>query len=144
MRPEQTNSPWCRRLNIERLEPRLTLTGSGLTAQYFFNADFTGLAGTRTESVSQNWGIASPGFGIAADNFSVRWTGQIEPLYSELYTFRSISDAGVRLWIDGQLLIDDWNPHAFRADFANMTLVAAHRYDIRVDYFEDTGPAKLT
>ena len=75
-------------LNIERLEPRLALSGSGLLAQYFFNSDFTGLAGTRNEAISQNWAIGSPGFGVAADNFSVRWTGQVEAQFSQSYTFR--------------------------------------------------------
>jgi GH43 family beta-xylosidase len=143
MLPEQIYSRWCRRLNVEKLEPRLTLSGSGLTAQYFFNADFTGLAGTRTEAISQNWGTGSPGFGVAADSFSVRWAGQVEAQFSESYTFRVVSDEGVRFWLDGQLLVDDWNPHTVRTDFATMPLEAGRRYDIRIDYYDSSGPAQI-
>jgi GH43 family beta-xylosidase len=143
MRPEQTRNRWRRRLCLEHLEARLTLTGSGLFAQYFFNDDFTGLAATRTEGISQTWGTASPGFGMDADTFSVRWTGQVEPQFSQLYTFRLTSDEGARVWLDGNLLIDDWEPHAVRSRFATMTLEAGRRYDIRVDYFDLSGSAQI-
>ena len=59
------------RPKLELLEPRIYLSGTGLTGQYFFNDNFTGLADTRTEAVAQNWGAASPGSGIDADTFSV-------------------------------------------------------------------------
>ena len=142
MRLKQNHFHWRRRLNIEQLESRLALSGSGLTAQYFFNPDFTGLAGTRTEAIAQNWGTGSPGFSIDADSFSVRWTGQIEPQFSETYTFRLQSDEGVRLWVDGELLIDDWTAHSVRTRTATAALVAGQFYDIRVDYFEGNGAAQ--
>jgi GH43 family beta-xylosidase len=126
------------------LESRLALSGSGLTAQYFFNPDFTGLAGTRTEAIAQNWGTESPGFGVGADHFSVRWTGQIEPQFSETYTLRLQSDEGVRLWLDGELLIDDWAAHTVRTRTATATLTAGQLYDIRVDYFDGTGAAQAS
>src|SRR4249920_2055836 len=107
MRRQSTCCRWSRRLGVERLEPRLVLAGVGLTAQYFFNDDFTGLAETRVEPVSHDWGMASPGSGIEADTFSVRWTGQVQPAYSQQYTFTTISDEAARVWIDGQLIIDD-------------------------------------
>jgi GH43 family beta-xylosidase len=132
-----------RRLGFERLERRLVLAGNGLTAQYFFNADFTGLADTRVEAVAQNWGTAGPGAGVGADNFSVRWTGQIEPQFSQEYTFRLTSDQAARLWIGGQLLIDDWASHAVRSRTATINMVAGQLYDIRLDYFEGTGPAQV-
>src|SRR5215211_5582218 len=127
-----------RPLRVEELEPRLTLSGSGLTAQYFHNADFTGLAGTRTEAISHDWGASSPGFGIDADSFSVRWTGQVEPAFSQTYTFRVLSDEGVRLCVNGQLLIDDWESHTARTRTGTIELVAGQRYDIRLDYFDLT------
>jgi GH43 family beta-xylosidase len=133
-----------RRLGFERLERRIVLAGNGLTAQYFFNADFTGLADTRVEAIAQNWGTAGPGVGISTDNFSVRWTGQIEPQYSQAYTFRLISDEGVRLWVGGQLLIDDWVAHTVRTTTsAAINMVAGQLYDIRLDYYEGTGSAQV-
>jgi GH43 family beta-xylosidase len=133
----------CTRLGFESLEPRLALSGSGLTAQYFHNSDFTGLADTRVEAVIHNWVTGDPGAGIDADTFSVRWTGQIEPEFSQLYTFRALSDEGVRVWVDGQLLINDWTPHVRRLQTGTIGLMAGQRYDIRVDYFEGTGAAQM-
>ena len=92
------------------------LSGEGLTGQYFHNVDFTGLAAERTEAVDFDWGSGSPVAGVEANNFSVRWSGQIEPLHSEQYTFYTTSNQGVRLWVDGQLLIDNWKPHNSEVD----------------------------
>ncbi len=55
---------------------------------------------------------ARPVTGIGADTFSVRWSGQVSPRYSQTYTFSTTSDDGVRLWVNGALLIDQWNDHA--------------------------------
>src|SRR4051794_4420820 len=130
-------------LSFERLESRLALSGTGLTAQYFHNSDFTGLADIRTEGVSHNWGSGSPGAGIDADSFSVRWSGQVMPQYSQTYTFNVLSDEGVRVWVDGKMLVDDWIPHVRRNQSGTIALQANQLYDIRIDYFEATGPAQM-
>ena len=119
------------------------LSGTGLTGQYFFNDNFTGLADTRTEAVAQNWGTASPGSGIDADTFSVRWTGQVQPRYTEHYTFTALSDEGVRVWVDGQLVVDDWLSHMVRYNAGSIDLVANQLYDVRVDYREETGSVRM-
>jgi GH43 family beta-xylosidase len=138
-----TSRPPCARLAFEALEPRLAPAGIGLTAQYFHNEDFTGLAETRVESVFHNWGTGGPAAGIDGDTFSVRWTGQIQAKYSQTQTFRVLSDEGVRVWVDGQLIIDDWTPHPRRVHTGTINLVAGQFYDIRVDYFNKTGDARI-
>jgi GH43 family beta-xylosidase len=143
MRPKRSKRVASAQLAVETLEPRLAPSGTGLTAQYFHNADFTGLADTRTEAVNHNWGSAGPGAGIDGDSFSVRWAGQIEPAFSELYTFRVLSDEGVRVWVDGQLIVNDWSSHIRRFRSGTIQLAAGQRYDIRVEYFEGTGPAQV-
>jgi hypothetical protein len=45
---------------------------------------------------------------VVLSRYSARWTGQIEPRFSEEYCFHTYSNDGARLWIDGQLVIDDW------------------------------------
>lgn len=119
------------------------LAGGGLAAQYFHNIDFTGLSAERTEAVDFNWGSGSPTSGVDPDTFSVRWSGQVEPLYSEQYTFYTTSNQGVRLWIDGQLLIDHWDPHNTEVDSASVALTAGQRVDLRLDYFEQFGSAEI-
>src|SRR5438552_17283530 len=101
------------RAAVEALEPRTLLAGIGLRAEYFDNPDLTALKAVRTDaSVNFNWGGQSPVAMIGADTFSVRWKGQVVPAFSETYTFYTQSDDGVRLWINGQLIIDDWNGHS--------------------------------
>ena len=80
--------------------------GTGLAATYFDNLDFTGTTVTRIDpTVNFDWG-AAPAAGIGADTFSVRWTGQVKPQFSQTYTFYTQSDDGVRLWVNGQLLVE--------------------------------------
>ena len=65
---------------------------------------------TRTEpNIDYNWNSGAPGpVGIASTHFSVRWTGAVIPTTTESYTFYTITDDGVRLWINGTLVIDHW------------------------------------
>jgi GH43 family beta-xylosidase len=132
-----------RTLCFETLERREVLSGGGLTGQYFHNVDFTGLAAERTEAVDFAWGAAAPAPGVQPDSFSVRWLGQVEARFSETYTLRTVSDEGVRLWVDGHLLIDNWTPHAAVVNSAVYTLAAGQRYDIRLEYFDQAGTAQM-
>jgi GH43 family beta-xylosidase len=140
-RPHTSIAP--RTLRIESLEPRALLASEGLTAQYFHNMDFTGLAAERIESVDFNWGNASPVAGVDSDTFSARWTGQLESQYGETYTFYTTSNQGVRLWVDGKLLIDNWDPHEVEVDSATISLAAGQKYDLRLEYFEQYGAAQI-
>ncbi len=115
---------------------------TGLSAQYFNNQDFTTPVLTRTDAtVDFDWGQDSPDATIAADHFSVRWIGQILPTQSEAYTFYTHSDDGVRLWVNGQLLIDHWTPHALAEDSSVINLIAGQKVDIQLDYYEQGGDA---
>lgn len=90
--------------------------GPGLMGEYYDNIDFTNLKATRADVIDFDWGTGQPHSAIASETFSVRWTGFVVPQYSEVYTFYTRSDDGVRLWIDGQLVIARWNDHAVRED----------------------------
>ncbi|WP_246238348.1 PA14 domain-containing protein [Acrocarpospora corrugata] len=119
--------------------PAAAGTGSGLKAEFWSNTTFTGTpAVTRTDpTVNYAWRFSgSPAASIGTDNFSSRWTGSIQPRYSERYTFTTASDDTVRLWIDGQLVIDNATPHTAAVDQGSVTLVAGRRYDIRLEQTE--------
>ena len=120
-------------------------TGTGLLAQYFPNATLGGAAVlSRNEAVNFNWGTASPGAGVPADGFSVRWTGKLQPLTSGQYVFRTQSDDGVRLWIDGVLVVDNWVEHSLAVDLTQaIPLTAGRAYDVRLEYFERSGGAVM-
>lgn len=116
--------------------------GTGLRGRYHDNADFTGFRFARTDArVDFDWGDGSPDPSVGADTFSVLWRGRIEPLFSESYTLHTVSDDGVRLWLNGRLLIDNWTWHAPTEDSASVNLVAGRRYFVRIDYREDAGGA---
>ena len=121
------------------------VTPTGLTGSYFNNVSLTGAAAlTRTEAINFNWGSASPGAGVNADNFSVRWTGGITPTSSGTYRFRSYSDDGVRVWVNGVQLINNWTDHSPTTNTSgNISLTAGQRYTIQVEYYEKGGGAVM-
>ncbi|MEU0569951.1 PA14 domain-containing protein [Nonomuraea sp. NPDC005983] len=78
------------------------------------------------------------------DDVTVRWTGQIQPKYSETYTFSIIGDNGFRLWVDGRPVIDHWVDDWDREQVGTpIALEAGKKYDIKVEYFEHFGGANL-
>jgi glucose/arabinose dehydrogenase len=117
-------------------------TGNGLAVTYFNNIDFTGATVTRTDpTVDFLWGSGSPATAIGADTFSARWTGQVEAQFTGTYTFYTQSDDGVRLWVNGQQLINNWTNHATTENSGSIALTAGQRYDIRMEFFENAGGA---
>jgi hypothetical protein len=73
--------------------------------------------------------------------FSARWSGKVRPKYSEKYAFSTLTDDGVRLWVDGRLLIDDWTPHGPTEDFSEVQLEAGRFVNIRMELFQAGGGA---
>jgi hypothetical protein len=125
----------------EPLETRRLL--SGLSATYYDNPDFTGTSVTRVDAtVNFDWSRGSPDPRIGPDSFSAQWTGQVRSAYSEQYTFNVQADDAVRLWVNGQLLIDKWNGGASNVS-GKITLEAGRLNDIILQYREDTGGAKV-
>jgi YVTN family beta-propeller protein len=115
----------------------------GLTAQYFGN--FT-LAGppvlVRTEAPYFDWGSAAPAASVPAD-FSARWSGWLIPSVTGTTTLQTLSDDGVRVWVGGQLVIDNWTPHGVTADTATVSLTAGQPVPIQIESF-DSGGAAIT
>ncbi len=116
--------------------------GAGLVGTYYNNMDFTAMVLSRTDAtVNFNWGTGSPDPSIGADTFSVRWRGQVEASFSEVYTFYTESDDGIRLWINGQLIINNWTDHAPTENSGVITLAAGGKYDVQMDFYENGGGA---
>jgi len=121
-------------------------SGSGLTGAYYDEVEhvFAGApAFWRIDStINFNWegSSAAPNL-IGVDDFSIRWTGGIEPLFSEEHTFSIISDDGVRLWVDDELVIDQWVPQPPTESQGSIFLEKGRRYPIRLEYFENGGGA---
>ena len=81
--------------------------GTGLTGEYFTANNFTGTKSTRVDAtVNFDWAAGSPGFGgLGTNNYSVRWSGQLEPRYDETYTFYVTADDGATLWVNDRLIV---------------------------------------
>jgi fibronectin type 3 domain-containing protein len=118
-------------------------TGTGLVGEYFNNTSLTGSPVlTRTDTVVDfNWGTGSPHASVTADNFSVRWTGKVQPLFSENYTFYTYNDDGARLWVNGVQLVNDWTGHPATEFSGSISLTGGQQYDIVLEYFEGGGDA---
>ena len=124
-------------------------SGTGLTGQYFLDSGggthFAGVTGSRIDSaVDFNWGMSGLAPGLQTDFFSVRWTGQVLAPISGSYRFATTSDDGVRLWVNGQLVIDNWTDHTATVNTSPaINLVGGVRYAIKLEYYERTGPAQI-
>lgn len=116
--------------------------GPGLFAEYFPSLDLTGPSVRRLDpTVNFEWGLASPDASIPADKFSARWTGQVAARYSETYNFHVVGDDGVRLWVDGQLIVNAWLDQGPTEHSGSITLEAGRKYDIRLEFYESGGGA---
>ena len=77
---------------------------------------------------------------LSNGTYSVRWTGQVQPQFSETFMFGVRSDDGCRLWVNDQLLIDKWVSQSVKDWTNSIALQAGTRYDIRLEYLQ-TGSA---
>jgi hypothetical protein len=95
---------------------------------------------TRCEpAINNDWGSRSPASGVDADLFTTRWVGTFDFEASD-YEFTATADDGVRLWVDGQPLIDQWKDQAATTYRATRTMTAG-QHEVKVEYYENAGAA---
>jgi hypothetical protein len=82
----------------------------------------------------------SPAPGIGAEHYSIRWTRTLT-LTSGTYRFSVTGDDGVRLYIDGQLKIDEWRNQPATTYNVNVNLPAGN-HEIKLEYYQYTGSAQ--
>ena len=128
--------------------PSTVGTGTGLRGDYYtIQAQTFTNAPTLTRidtNVDFNFGTGTPDPSISVDNFTVRWTGKVQPLYCQDYTFYTRSDDGARLWVNGQLVVDRWIAQGVtEIASAPITLTAGQKYDVVMEYFEKTSTAEV-
>jgi pimeloyl-ACP methyl ester carboxylesterase len=108
--------------------------------EYFNNRSLSGHSSfTRIDSEIENdWGNRSPGNGLDNNNFSVRWTGKFNFNGGD-YLFHALADDGVRMWVDNNLIINQWNNHGATEYRAIQNLSGQHQ--VKVEYYENRGGA---
>jgi hypothetical protein len=122
--------------------------GFGLWAEYWEGTNFTTIKEERVEPVIDlQFGTGSPASHIAVDGFSARLEGFIKFKYSQTYTLTINADDGVRLWVNGSLLIDQWADDGSvtaGTQTATFTATAGQFYTIKIEFNENTGGAALS
>lgn len=150
----------------EAIENRILLSTGGYTAggihgSYYASTDLSGpVAFSRQDvRIDFNWGtVLSPGGSTSAafasvghNNFSVQWTGQVVPAYSETYTFDTLIDSadGARLMVrpagstTWTTVINDWTAQATSMT-GTFAMTAGATYDVEMDYFHTTAAAEAS
>lgn len=115
-------------------------SGQGITGMYYEGIAFNNFIFERVDaSIDFDHGTGSPDDRLPPDFFSIRWMGAIVPEFTETYTFYTHSDDGVRLWINDELIIENWTVHAVTENSGTMDLEAGKRYDIKLEFYENAG-----
>ncbi|OPZ70729.1 MAG: Thermostable beta-glucosidase B [bacterium ADurb.Bin478] len=123
--------------------PESSLGDKGLLGEYFNNRELDGepVLTRIDEGIDFNWETASPAPGVvAADLFSVRWSGSFVAPGSGVYELGVVSDNGCRLYLDGKLVIDSWiidKASSLRSIY--IELEKERVYPIRLEFFENVG-----
>ncbi|MEZ5320197.1 MAG: glycoside hydrolase family 3 N-terminal domain-containing protein, partial [Vicinamibacterales bacterium] len=118
---------------------------AGLRGEYFDNITLDGTPRlVRTDRrLDFRWTLNSPGRGIPFDWYSVRWTGTITAPADGVRRIAVEGNDGYRLYLDGRLAIDNWTKRGFGRRAAEVVLRAGVAHDVRLEFFESTGNARV-
>ncbi|MDP4205701.1 MAG: glycoside hydrolase family 3 C-terminal domain-containing protein [Bacteroidota bacterium] len=141
VRYEEGISKWYKKLYAESEFSHQDTNGviqSGLQGEYFDNMKLEGSPKiVRTDKVVNiPLSGGSPADGFAYDEYSVRWTGYITPKVNGEYAFVAEANDGVRVWINNELIVDDWNNHADQIHTVTKMLEGGQSYSVKIEYYE--------
>jgi uncharacterized protein YraI len=122
--------------------PAVSVSGNYGTAQYYINPSLIGtptLTQTELLPLIRNWGAGAPWTNIPADNFSARWTS-IATVTNGLYRISARADDGVRVFVDGRLVINEYHAATGSTYVVDLPLTTG-QHNIMVEYYEATGVA---
>ncbi|MGN6530361.1 MAG: glycoside hydrolase family 3 C-terminal domain-containing protein, partial [Ginsengibacter sp.] len=114
---------------------------AGLKAEYFNNVYLNGEPVlTRTDdSINFSWTLYSPARAVSKDFYSAKWTGFLKSPKTGTYKIGLDGNDGFRLYINNQLVIDNWQKQTYSTKLANYHFEKAKEYNIRVEFFEPVG-----
>ena len=130
--PEPTPGPWP--------PPVPTV---GWAGEYYSNQYLDGAPTMIREDpeINFDWGYGAPAPGLPYDHFSVRWSREVF-FNNGTYTFYARHDDGVRVYVDGSLVIDSWYDQAAHTH-SGMRPLGAGTHRVQVDYYENTQLASI-
>jgi hypothetical protein len=111
--------------------------------EYWPNRNLSGdpVLARNDRALDFDWGDGSPSTILAGDNFSARWTRQ-QRFEGGTYRFHAIADDGVRVWVDGRLIIDAWRDQK-PAEYTKDVSITQGTHSVKVEYYEHTGGARI-
>ncbi|MCF8357218.1 MAG: glycoside hydrolase family 3 C-terminal domain-containing protein [Prolixibacteraceae bacterium] len=132
-------------------------TVNGLKGEYFNGINFEGppvvtkvddqirmfwMEGSPTSTqVAQ--GMLTDEQQVNSDYFSIRWTGKLKAPETGTWEIGFVSDDGVRLYLDGELIAEDWTVHDMMPTISKVDFEAGREYDIKLEYYEEMGDAGI-
>lgn len=133
---------------VIRFSVRLISSSEAWTATYYNGVGFTNPILSRGEPrsagsfLNYNWGTGSPAAGVPTDNFSARWVGTFGFEGGD-YRFNATTDDGIRVYIDGILVLDRWQ-NGLNNDVNNtFRSLGGGNHQIVVEYYEAHGNAQV-
>jgi beta-glucosidase len=120
-------------------------TVPGLGAEYFDNNRLAGAPRVRRTDaqVDFGWTLNSPARELPFDWYSVRWTGKLTVPASGARRIGVEGNDGYRLYLDGALIVDNWRKRSYGTRMADVALRPGTTHDLRLEYFESTGNARV-
>ncbi|MDR6404022.1 MULTISPECIES: glycoside hydrolase family 3 N-terminal domain-containing protein [Chryseobacterium] len=118
----------------------------GLKGNYFSNSDLKGNPAfeKQDEQLNFKWTLYSPNpEKLQPDNYSVRWTGKLEAPNSGKYQLGLRGNDGFRLYLNGKLLIDNWEKLSYSTKTVEVDFVKGQKSDIVVEFHENRGEANI-
>ncbi len=122
----------------------VTGSGDGLAVTYFTGTNLDATAGPTVTGINPavDFTLGTfPDGAIGQTNFSARWVGQVQPKFTDTYTFYFVADDGIRLWVNGQELVNAWIAQGATEYSGTIALQAGQKYDIKVEYYQGGGGA---
>ena len=123
-------------------------SGGGLYADYYQDMTLGNLYDYHqaVSSINFYWGAGAPESGMPVDHFSVNYSGYVQPRYTDTYTFYVNSDDGAKLYVNNQLILNNWHDQSLGTNTPSQTisLQAGVKYPLNLQYYEDTGDAGVT
>ncbi len=142
-----TGTTYGQASNIVQVVTLPEQTLGGLYGRYYANRTLSGSPlGARTDlTVDFNWSTSEPLPTLGTQNYSVRWTGYLKFPYGGIVRFRTRSDDGIRVWVDGVSVVDEWREYSVLVGVweFSATLAANTELPITIEYFQGAGDAEV-